>query len=273
MNGQQLKQALHAGTRVYGTCITSPAPQWPAMVAGTGLDLVFIDTEHISLDRGQASWMCQAYGAVGLAPILRIPKPDPYLACMALDGGAAGVVAPYIESVEEVQELRGAVRYRPLKGERLRAVLAGAETLDEETDRYLAENNRGRLCIINIESTPALEALDELVQVPDLDALLIGPHDLSISLGVPEQYTHPRFEQAVQTIIRKGRAAGIGVGFHYSFGIEESIAWARSGANLIMHSSDYFLVKGALEADMARFRAELGDGGRDAAQPSAGVTI
>ena len=261
MHGAELKKALHDGRRVYGTCVTSTSPHWPAMIAACGVDFVFIDTEHVAIERAQLSWMCQAYGARGLAPIVRIPCPDPYRACMVLDGGAAGVVAPYVERVEEVQQLRGAVRFRPLKGQRLRDVLEGRAILDEETAAYLEAKNRDTLCIINIESTAALEALEGLAAVPGLDALLIGPHDLSISLGIPEQYTHPRFTEAIERIIAAGRGAGIGVGYHFGFGIDAAIDWARRGANLIIHSTDLFLVRNALKADLTRFREALGDAG------------
>ncbi len=181
-----------------------------------GLDFVFLDTEHAVLDRSTLAWMCQTYAGLGLAPIVRIPAPDPYLASQVIDGGAAGVIAPYVESVSQVRQLRGAVKLRPLKGERLSRVLSGDEELESTVREYLATYNRGNLCIINIESVPALNALDDILAVPDIDALLIGPHDLSINLGIPEQYSHPRFEEAVQTVIKKGRAAGVGVGIHYS---------------------------------------------------------
>ena len=264
MNGNQLGAALHAGQRVYGTCVISPAPQWPRMIAKTGLDFVFIDTEHIVLDRAQLSWMCQTYAGLGLAPIVRIPSPDPYLACQMVDAGAAGVIAPYVESVSQVRDLRGAVKLRPLKGERLSRVLSGAERLPTDEQDYLANYNRGTLCIINIESVPALNALNEILAVPDVDALLIGPHDLSINLGIPEQYDDPRFEEAVQTVIRKGRTAGVGVGMHYSGadGKQKLAQWAESGMNLIIHSSDLCIVGKTLSDDIADFRQVLGDNPR-----------
>lgn len=259
MDGIALKSALRAGQRVYGTCVLSPSPLWPAMLAGTGLDFVFIDTEHIPLDRAQVSWMCQAYAAKGLPPIVRIPAPDPYEACKVLDGGAAGVVAPYLEKISDIQALRGAVKYRPLKGERLEKVLDGREVLDETLQTYLGGYAADKLMVVNIESTPAIERLDEILDVPDIDALLIGPHDLSISLGIPEQYQHPTFTKAITTIIDKGRSRSVGVGFHYSFGIEDAVAWARAGANLIVHSSDYFLVRDALRHDLKYLHDSLGD--------------
>ena len=259
MNGKELAKALRAGDRVYGTCILSPVPQWPSMIAGTGLDFVFLDTEHVSLDRSELSWMCQAYSGYGLAPIIRIPSPDPYRACQVIDGGAAGVIAPYLESVEQVRQHRGAVKLRPLKGQRLQRVLTGQEELDSTSQEYLDNYNRNNVCIINIESVPALEALDDIVAVPGVDALLVGPHDLSISLGIPEQYSHPRFEEAIQTIIKKGRGAGLGVGVHFSGGMDLMIEWARSGMNLILHSSDFQIVCDNLTADIKHFRTEFGD--------------
>lgn len=259
MDGNELAQALRAGDRVFGTCVVSPAPQWPAMIAGAGLDFVFLDTEHIVLDRSELSWMCQTYSNLGLAPVVRIPSPDPYRACQMIDGGAAGVIAPYLETVEQVQQHRGAVKLRPLKGQRLQNVLAGTEVLDDQLQEYLDNYNQNNVCIINIESVPALNALDEIVAVPGIDALLIGPHDLSINLGIPEQYDHPDFEKAIQTIIKTGRGAGIGVGIHFSDGIDPVIDWAKAGMNLIIHSSDMQIVRQTLTDDIYRFRNALGD--------------
>ena len=259
MNGPELSAALRNGTRVYGTCVVSTSPKWPAMIAGARLDFAFIDTEHMPIQREQLAWMCQAYSGLGLAPIVRIPEPDPYRACMALDGGAEGIIAPYVESVSQVRALRGAVKFRPLKGRRLYNILEGREEPEPELAAYLRKWNAGKVMIVNIESVPALEALDDILAVPDLDALLVGPHDLSLNLGIPEQYDHPRFNEAVSTIIRKARVRNVGVGIHYSFGIEKEIAWGKEGANLILHSSDYFLVKDALAADLKTFRNALGD--------------
>lgn len=259
MNGTELAAALRRGQRVYGTCVVSTSPKWPGMMADVGLDFVFLDTEHMPIGRDQLAWMCQAYGALNLAPIVRIPEPDPYRACMVLDGGAAGVIAPYVESPEQVKALRGAVKLRPLKGRRLTRALDGEETLEPELARYLAQWNAGRVMIVNIESVPALNALDEILAVPDLDALLVGPHDLSLNLGIPEQYDHPMFNEAISTIIRKARARNVGVGIHYSNGIDKELAWANEGANLIIHSSDFFLVRDTLAADIHRFRKQFGD--------------
>lgn len=263
MRGRDIIAALHAGERIYGTCALSTSSAWPVAVRGAGADLVFIDTEHTPIDRTLLSWMCRTYQALGIAPIVRIPKPDPYWACMALDGGASGIIAPYIENAAQVRELRGAVKWRPLKGQRLASILAGEAEPEPELAAYLAERNADNIMVAMIESAHGIAALEEILAVPQLDAVLIGPHDLSLSLGIPEQYSHPRFDEAVRTIIRQCRAHHVGVGIHFSSGIEQEIAWARAGANLIMHSNDVSLFRNALAADLAAFHEAL-DEKRDA---------
>eukprot|EP01116_Phalansterium_solitarium_P021469 TRINITY_DN6681_c0_g1_i1.p1 TRINITY_DN6681_c0_g1~~TRINITY_DN6681_c0_g1_i1.p1 ORF type:complete len:277 (+),score=90.23 TRINITY_DN6681_c0_g1_i1:845-1675(+) len=258
MKGRDLAAALKRGDNVYGTCIISPSPHWVPAVRQLGLDFVFIDTEHIPLDRHELSWMCRTYRAMDIAPIVRIPKPDAALAACALDGGACGIVAPYIETVEQVKLLRGAVKLRPLKGRLLEDKLNSNIALGDDVDKFLAANNIDNILIINVESVPALEALDELLAVPDLDAVLIGPHDLSVNLGIPEQWKHPKFDAAIREIIKKSRAKGVGVGMHYSFGIDEEVTWHQCGANFMIHASDLVAMRDGLMADFKRLREAVG---------------
>lgn len=259
MTPSELRTALREGRRVYGSLIASPSPRWPGTVTKLGLDFVFIDTEHIALDRTQLSWMCQAYRAMGLPPIVRIPAPDSYQACMALDGGAAGVIAPYVETVDQAQSLRGAVKFRPLKGERLTAALQDTSTLEPELRAYVEKNNRDSLFVINVESAPAIARLPELLKVPDLDAVLIGPHDLSCNLGIPEAYDDPRFEAAVLTIIKQSRAAGVAAGIHWWGALERFGPWMDAGLNLIIYSADLSGMQAKITADVALLRQRAGD--------------
>ncbi len=241
MTPAELRKRLHSSETSFGTLIVSPSPRWPEVVKTCGLDFVFIDTEHIPLDRRELSWMCQAYAALGLPPLVRIPSPDPYAATMVLDGGAAGVIAPYVESAEHVQALRGAVKLRPIKGRKLHGMLEG-DPLEPKLDAYVRKGANDRLLIVNIESVPAIEALDEILAVPDLDGVLIGPHDLSCNLGLPEEYDHPDFLTACETIFQKARVAGVGAGIHFWGSIEQQAHMVRRGANMLIHSAGYHIV-------------------------------
>ena len=259
----ELRQCLRTGRKVFGTLIVSPSPRWPEVVATCGLDFVFIDTEHIALDRAQLSWMCQTYAALGIPPIVRIPSPDPHVASMVLDGGAAGIIAPYVESVQQVQELRGAVKMRPIKGQKLQAMLSG-ETVGSELEQYISEGAAKRLLIVNIESTPAMDALDEILRIPDLDGVLIGPHDLSCSLGVPEQYDHPDFLKACETIFRKARVVSVGAGVHFWGDPTQQTQLLNLGANMLIHSADISLFQKHLQLEMAAIKSLLGLAREDA---------
>jgi 2-keto-3-deoxy-L-rhamnonate aldolase RhmA len=254
-----LQDKLKNGENIYGTCIISTSPIWSKIVSGSGLDFVFLDTEHIPMDRTELTFLCQIYSSKGISPIVRIPSPDPYIACMAKDAGAVGVLAPYIESVEQIQQLVGATKYRPLKGDRLQNVLNGKEVLEPELKTFLKNFNKGSLCIVNIESLVAVENLDALLDVHGLDGIIIGPHDLSINMGLPEKYDHPDFEKVVKKIINKARSKNIAAGIHFPSNPDRQIQWMREGANIVMHSSDMFLFSQKLNEDILKIKNAAGD--------------
>ncbi|GBF19026.1 MULTISPECIES: HpcH/HpaI aldolase family protein [Arenibacter] len=254
-----LKQKLNSGQNIYGTCILSTSPIWSKVVKGTGLDFVFLDTEHVPLDRTELTFLCQVYSAHGMSPIVRLPSPDPYAACMAKDAGAVGVLAPYIENIGQVQQMVGATKYRPLKGERLENILTGKEELSPVLKSYLDNFNQDSLCLINIESTIAVQRLDALLSVPGLDGIVIGPHDLSINMGLPEQYDHHDFEKTVKEIIHKARAKGLAAGIHFPAHPEYQIKWVKEGANIVLHSSDMRLFSQKLSEDLSNIKKAVGD--------------
>lgn len=273
MKGREIRERLHNGQRVYGTMIVSESPKWPAAIASIGLDFVFIDTEHIAQDRNKLSWMCQLYAALNLAPVVRIPSPDPYLAAMMRDLGAQGVIAPYVESVEQARELVGAVKYRPLKGSRLYKRLRGEEALEPELEEYLLDRNDDGIVIVNIESQPAIDILDDIASVEGVDALLIGPHDLSCNLGIPEQYFHEKYVAAVDKIITTGRAHGIGAGIHlvYPNAFDQEVRWSKMAANLIIHGMDITAMRAGLRADFDALKAALDGDEGDAAMDAINI--
>lgn len=270
MNGQEMRARLHEGGRIYDTMVSANSSWWPGAVKGTGVDFVFIDTEHIAQDRVGISWMCRTYAALGIVPVVRVPCPDPYQACMVYDAGAAGIIAPYIETPEQVKQLVGAARYRPLKGERLQRILHQEDVAEPALAAYLEERNARQVLIANIESVPALHVLDDILDVEGLDAVLVGPHDLTTSLGIPEDYRHPRYVEAVDTIIQKARARGVGAGIHatYPHALEHEIRWAEMGMNLIVHLADIIAFRNTMQRDLDLLKAALGDtGGPGEAKP------
>ncbi len=259
MNGREIIQALHSGKRVYSSAMVSTSPLWPNLVKQSGIDFVFVDTEHTPIGRETLSWICQTYSALALPPVVRIPCNDPFEACKALDAGAGGIIGPYVETAEQVRGLVGAVKYRPLKGRRLQDALRDPNTLEPELRDYLEKRNGDKILIANIESIPAMENLHEICSVQGLDSVLIGPHDLSCNLGIPEQYDHPRFDEAVRKIFRIAREHGVGAGIHFWLGLEQEITWSKAGGNLVMHSSDLATFSRTLKNEVAQLRQALGE--------------
>jgi 4-hydroxy-2-oxoheptanedioate aldolase len=176
---------------------------------------------------------------------------------MVLDGGAAGIIAPYVETVEQVRALRGAVKLRPIKGQRLQRIIDGEEP-EPELAAYMESHASKRALIVNIESVPAMDALDDILAEPGLDAVLIGPHDLSCSLGIPEQWDHPRFLAACENIFRRARTAKIGAGIHFWGSASQQARFLNFGANLLIHSADISLFQKHLTLELAEIRANAG---------------
>ena len=186
---------------------------------------------------------------------------------MAIDGGACGIVAPYMETVEQVKALRGAVKLRPYKGVRLAEKLEGVEgSLPDHEVEMCANKNRELALVLNIESQAAIDNLDEILKVPDIDCLLIGPHDLSCNLGVPEQFEHPTYRAAVRTIFEKARAAGVGAGFHQGKPPNtpgctpaDEIEFIKWGCNVLVHGSDISLFTTKLKEDLKTIKVGVGE--------------
>ena len=291
-----MQARLHdiARPSLFGTCILSPSPHFVQVAAACDLDFVFLDTEHVPIDRETISWMCRAYSAANISPIVRSPSVLDASggATCVLDGGAAGVIAPYIETVEQVMTLVGQVKLRPLKGslmeackEKLRQVTSEiaakepsarttsyndplqylSDIVPEGTLEYMRTFNGGKMLFINIESREAIKNLDSLLSVPGVDGVFIGPHDLSCQLGVPEQWESETFLSACDDIISRCSKRGLAVGNHYSFqhAVEYQKRWRALGANLCIHSADRQFFQDGLAADLQELRGSSSSGSKN----------
>lgn len=260
MRGAQLREALRSGKRVYGIAMESYGqPRWPAYFARLNLDYVWLESEHAPHNRETIAWALQAYAAHGIAPLLRIPEISAARAAMAVDAGAHGVIVPYVETVAQVKDIVGAVKYRPLKGQALRRALDEGVFPDATTEAYLQSYNPDAVVIIMIESQTGIDNLPDLLAVPGVDAVLMGPHDLTVNLGIAEQYDHPRFLESCKTIARICRAHGVGSGIHYISGdLDRAQAWAEDwGCNLISHRGDTLFVARGVETELDELRRRL----------------
>ncbi len=254
MNGAELKATLQAGGRVFGTMLSiGRNPRWIPILDGVGLDYVIIDTEHNPRSRGELGDFLTMFNTTGVVPIVRIPIPDSHYVTMAMDAGAQGVLAPYCETVDQVKEVVAAAKWRPLKGEAVARVVETGQHVSDATRAYLEDRNRNSIAIIGIESVAAVNTLEKILDVPGIDGIFVGPNDMSISLGIPDQYDRQEYRDTVKKVIDTAALRGIPVLVHHQTP-ELSTFWIKQGARFILHGTDRRALAEGFRADFTRLR-------------------
>ena len=254
MNGSELKATLKSGGRVFGTMISiARNPKWIPILDGVGLDYVVIDPEHNYRSRGELGDFLIMMNTSGVVPIVRIPIPDSHYVTMAMDAGAQGVLAPYCETVGQVKEVVGAAKWRPLKGEAVDRGVATGEHISDATRAYLEDRNKNSICIIGIESREAVDNLEEMLKVPGIDGIFVGPNDMSISLGIPDQYDQKVYQATVKKVIDMAEAHGIATLVHQQTP-DLSTYWISQGARFILHGTDRRALQEGFKADFGTLR-------------------
>ena len=269
MNAIELKQRLNDGGTVFG-CILSAVgnTRWKGAFAGSGLDYVVIDSEHGSRDRTEIQTLCAMFREIDIMPIVRVPAPMSHYVAMALDAGAAGILVPYCETVEEVAETVGTAHWHPLKGEYLRQATQGVFP-SPRTKEYLENRRRESFVIIGIESEPGQRNLDKILEVPGIDAIFIGPNDMTTSLGIPDETKNPKYLDVIRDVVKRSEARNVPVMVHHQ-NVEVSLASIEIGSRFVLHSTDGRFMQTAMQEQFATLRKAASGG---AAAPAARDTI
>ena len=207
---------LRDGHSVFG-CIFQQfrSAEIPRLLAAAGFDFVFIDCEHGGFDLETIQDVVRVSRLAGITPLVRVGELSYSLAARALDVGAQGIILPRVEEPELLREALSWMKFPPVGK---RGFGLGPPQLDYRTQSFaeaIADANASTLTVVQFESVKALDRAEELLAVPGVDVGLIGPSDLSISLGVPGEFEHPRLVEAVCSFIkvcnRRGVAPGIQV--------------------------------------------------------------
>jgi 2-keto-3-deoxy-L-rhamnonate aldolase RhmA len=243
-----VKQALKEGRVQLGcSCYQLRSPDVVRALAAAGLDWVFFDAEHGPFGLETLQDLMRVANGVGLCPIVRVADLQYSLIARALDCGAQGVLLPRVESPELLDKAVSWTRFPPMG---TRGFGLGPPHLDYEAVSIadaVAHVNAHVLVVLQIETRTALERIDELLAVSNVDAVLIGPGDLSISLGIPGQFDDPRFVAAVETIRDRCDRAGVAPGMHMR-SLELGRKWRGRGLRLVSCNSDLgFLLDKATE--------------------------
>lgn len=190
-----------------GTFLGLASPTAIEVAALAGCEWVLLDLEHGGGTLEQVGPSVQAAGAAGIPLVVRVPRPERSVVGWVLDQGVAGVMLPRIESLEDAHECVSYFDYPP-KGQRGVA----SYTRSAGWGSHSVQSTARGVCMIQIETTGALDAVSEIAHLEGVDSLFVGPLDLSFALGVPEKFDEPVFREAVQAVVTASRAAGIPVG-------------------------------------------------------------
>jgi len=207
----QLKRKLKQGEVVLGLFVNCSYPAFVEICGHAGFDFVVIDLEHGSLHPLVTEDLCRAADCVGIAPIVRVGKNDPLQIQRALDIGSAGVQIPQIETKADAETSVRSAKYNPL-GLRGLAFGTRAGVYTAAGAQIADQLNEESLVVVQVEGIGGVENLEEIITVPHIDVIFLGPYDLSQSLGIPGQVRDRSvvdlMHQCVNTIRNAGKIAG-----------------------------------------------------------------
>ncbi len=253
MNARILKDKLIKGETVYGTLIQhAVVPSIVDVLPPNALDFVIVSAEHNALDLAEFLPLRYALRSKGIACLARTHSRDPADVSKVCDS-FDGVVVPYVEDVEHAKQLAAAAVYRPLKGEVLDRVLAGGKWPSAETKQFIEKKCADTVFIPMIESVPAVENLDAICAIPGVHAVFVGPGDLTVNMGIPKQYDHPKLiamlKRVIDTAARHHVAAGCWFGERY-----QAVRTIRQGARLVVYSNEGAMMSDAMDSAFTEFR-------------------
>lgn len=213
------------------------SPDVPRILAAAGFHWAFIDTEHGGFDLETVQDICRISVLTGLSPIVRVAELQYSLVTRALDVGAQGVIFPRVESAEVLAKAISWVKFPPLgiRGYGLTPLQVDHE---KATIPQVVEHmNANTMVVMQIETKRAVEARDELLSVPGIDAVMIGPADLSISLGVGGDFQHPLMVEAMEKIRDSCIAHGVAPGTQ-TRSIPQAKFWREHGMRFLGCSNE-----------------------------------
>ena len=245
MTKNPVKARLREGGTAIGTMVSEMRSEEVAYIlAAAGFDFLVVDAEHGSAGYETLQRVSRGARSAGIVPLVRVTDIAYPLIARTLDTGALGLMVPHVETANHAREIVRCAKYPPV-GERgfgLRAAVtdySGASVPDA-----IAWSNAETMIMAQVESRRCLDQLDEIAAVPGIDVLLIGPTDLSVSLGVPGQLLHPTMQEAYRHVVDVATRHGVAAGIHPS-DIKVVQHGRDIGMRLLMYANDARLLVGA----------------------------
>jgi 2-dehydro-3-deoxyglucarate aldolase len=234
---KEIRKNLASGGCSIGSWMQIPNSSIAEIMGSLGYDWVAIDMEHGAISVHQLPDLFRALELGNTLPLVRLSHGKEKDCKQALDAGAGGVIVPMIESVEQLEKVRDATRWPPA-GKR-GVAFSRANLFGEYFDEYMRNEAQQPLLVAMIEHINAIKDLDAILQVDGLDAILIGPYDLSASMGLTAEFKSTEFADVIQIIRDKANNAHIPCGIHVVSPSEDELRQRiMNGYNFIAYSMD-----------------------------------
>jgi len=215
MVNNRLKKIFAEGKAALGSFVICNAPDLVEILGITGFDFIVIDTEHGPMGPESTQHLIRAAEVKGITPIVRIPNSMESTILHTLDIGAHGIQVPQVNDAETARAIVNRSKYYPV-GLRGLALARSSDYGLTDPVRYFEQENRETIIVTHCENTKCLENLDAICQIPEIDVIFLGPYDMSQSMGIATQVTHPRIQEAAQKVVdttrKYGKIAGIFAG-------------------------------------------------------------
>ena len=233
---QEFKKKLNDGEAVFGPFMKTSDPAYVEAAGYAGFDFVILDMEHAPFTYKNLEDLVRAAEISGTFPIIRAQNSSDIFISKALDIGALGVQVPHITNAAEAESCISASKFHPAGQRGMDPFVRAARYSSIPREKYFSQANE-TLVILQLEGKEAIDNLDEIMSVDGIDILFIGPYDLSQSMGVPGQVSHPSVIGHMETIVNRAREKGIVVGT-FTDTLESARMWKEAGIQYISYAVD-----------------------------------
>jgi 2-keto-3-deoxy-L-rhamnonate aldolase RhmA len=270
MARKSLRDRVMAGEQVLGSMVFEFfTPGIAQVMKLSGCEYIIYDMEHTGLGFEAVKDQVAHCRGLGVVPMVRVPRSDYHFLARALDVGVRGVMIPMVESAEQARAIAEATRYPPVGRRGAAFGFAHDDYLPGDPADKIKAANADNLVIAQIETERGLEAVDEIAAVDGIDVLWVGHFDLTNFLGIPGQFDHPKYLDALDRVVSAGRKAGKGLGF-----MPANRDWARQytalGFNMLAVGTDHGILMSGVKGVLDEVRDAGQSGGKKAAAQKKG---
>jgi 4-hydroxy-2-oxoheptanedioate aldolase len=232
-----LNRRLRNGEVLFGVIVEIPDPAIVEILGLAGFDFALIDCEHGAIDLQTVASLVRACHSTPIAPLVRTAGSSPAETLRVLDGGVAGIHVPHVKTRHQAEELVQSARYHPQGNRGLNPFVRAAGFSAQPVQDYMQTANEETLVTISVEGQEGVANIDEILSVQGVDVVFVGPYDLSESLGLPGQVSHPSVTDLIIKLLERIRASGKAPGI-FCNSVTAAKTWVGRGVQYVVFSVD-----------------------------------